>query len=100
MSISVKKVNLSAQQAQNEGQLINPRYWELVGDIEVQCTIRLGTINLTIAQLKQLKAEEILQLDQKTNEPVALVLNNQVIAEGELMSHEDHFAVQITKVNS
>ena len=101
MSITVKKINLGEHQPQQaEGQFINPNYLGLVGDIEVQCTVRIGTLNLTIAQLKDLKSGQKLQLDQKTQEPVEIVLNNRVIAYGELMSHEDHFAVQITEINT
>ncbi len=98
MSISVKKIALTDQQSQTEGQMINNNYLGLVGNIEVQCSVRIGTLNLTIAQLKQLKSEQVLHLEQKTNEPIELVLNDRVIAKGELMSYEDNFAIHITEV--
>lgn len=100
MSIKVKKVSLTEHQPQAEGQVINQNYLGLIGDIEVQCTVRIGTLNLTIAELKELKSGKELRLNQKTHEPVEIVLNDRVIARGELMSHEDHFAVQITEVAS
>lgn len=99
MSISIKKVVLADQQSQNDGQIINNNYLGLVGNIEVQCSIRIGTLNLTIAELKQLKSGQALQLEKKTNEPIELVLNDRVIAKGELMSFEDNFAIQITEVS-
>ncbi len=98
MSINVKKITLTEQQSQNDGQIINNDYLGLVGSIEVQCNVRIGTLNMTIAQLKQLQSEQVLHLEQKTHEPVELILNNKVIAKGELMSHGDHFALQITEV--
>lgn len=98
MNTNVKKISLTEQQSQNDGQIINNNYLGLVGNIEVQCSVRIGTLSMTIAQLKQLKAEQVLHLEQKTDEPVELVLNNKVIAKGELMSHGDHFALQITEV--
>jgi flagellar motor switch protein FliN len=100
MSITVKKINLSEQHAAMEGQLFHTNYLGLVGDIEVECTVRIGTFNLTIAELKELKIGQEIHLDQKTQEPVEIILNNKVIALGELMSHEDHFAVQITEIRS
>ena len=99
MNISVKKVALAEQHSQNDGQVINNNYLGLVGNIEVQCSIRIGTLKMTIAELKQLKSGQTLQLDQKTNEPVELLLNDRVIARGELMSYEDNFAIQITEVH-
>lgn len=98
MSISVKKIVLAEQQSQIDGQVINKNYLGLVGNIQVQCSIRIGTLNMTIAELRQLKTGQALNLDQKTSEPVELVLNEQVIAKGELMSYEDKFAIQITEV--
>jgi flagellar motor switch protein FliN len=98
MNNIVKKVVLAEQHAQEEEQLINKNYLNLVGNIEVQCTVRIGTLSLTIAELKELKSGQILHLDQMTNEPVELVVNNKVIAKGELMSYEEHFALQITEV--
>ena len=98
MSISVKKITLTDQQSQNDGQIMNNNYLGLVDNIEVQYTIRIGSLNMTIAQLRQLKSEQVLHLNQKTNEPIELVLNDRVIAKGELMSYEEHFAIQITEV--
>lgn len=100
MSITVKKVSLREHPSQEETQLINTDYLGLVGDIEVQCMVRVGTLSMTISQLQQLKLGQELHLQQKTFEPVEIVLNNRIIARGELMSHEDYFAVQITEIAS
>ncbi|USQ13096.1 FliM/FliN family flagellar motor switch protein [Legionella lytica] len=100
MSITVKKVSLKEHAPQTEGQFLNQNYLGLVGDIEVQCTVRIGTLNLSIAELKDLKSGQELLLAQKTDEPVEIILNDRVIARGELMSHDDHFAVQITEINA
>lgn len=99
MSTIVKKVILAEQQPKAEEQLINKNYLGLVDNIEVQCTIRIGTLKLTIGELRKLKSGQVLQLDQTSNEPVDLVLNDRVIARGELMSYEDKFAIQITEVS-
>lgn len=98
MNQIVKKVALAEHSPQSEGQLINKNYLGLVGNIEVQCSVRIGTLNLTIAKLRELKSEQILHLNQKTCEPVEIVLHDKVIAKGELMSYEENFAIQITEV--
>lgn len=100
MNTIVKKIALSEQQSQTEGQIINNNYLSLVGNIEVNCTIRIGTLKLSIADLKHLKTEQVLLLDQKTNDPIEIILNDQVIAKGELMTHDDKYAIQITEVAS
>ncbi|MBL7479144.1 FliM/FliN family flagellar motor switch protein [Legionella bononiensis] len=98
MNTTVKKVVLAEHHSQPEAQTVNQNYLGLVGGIEVQCNIRIGTLTVTIAQLRELKSGQVMHLEQKTNEPVEVLLNDKVIAKGELMSYEDKFAVQITEV--
>jgi flagellar motor switch protein FliN/FliY len=98
MNISVKKVALANLTAQEEGPLGTSNYLSLVHNLEVQCSVRIGTINMTIGQLKDLKAGQALHLQEKTNDPVEIVLNNHVLAKAELMSHEDQFALRILEV--
>lgn len=98
MNISVKKVVLAEQQSEVDPQSNSTNYLGLINNLEVQCTVRIGTLKLTIGQLKKLKLGQALTLEQHTNEPVELLLNDKVIARGELMSHEQQFAVQITEV--
>ncbi|MFC3909493.1 FliM/FliN family flagellar motor switch protein [Legionella dresdenensis] len=101
MTVTIKKIALAEQQpANNEGTAVNANYLDLIGNIEIECFVRLGTLNLTIAELKQLKEDQLFTLAQKTSEPVDLVLNNQVIARGELMSCEECFALKITEVSA
>lgn len=98
MTITAKKLSLLEQQPSAAGKPVSENYLGLVGNVEVECLVRLGTLTLTINELRQLKQGERLSLNQKTHEPVDIVLNNHVIARGELMSCEDCFAVQITEI--
>lgn len=98
MNSPVKKVVLAEQQSSIEPKVVNKNYLNLVNDIEVECLVRVGTLNLTIAELKTVHLGQVLNLLQQTNEPVELLLHNKVFAKGELMSHEEHFAVRITEI--
>jgi flagellar motor switch protein FliN len=98
MSFIVKKVDLPEQQSQMEHSASNKNYFDFVNHLEVECMVRIGTLNLTIAQLKEIKLGQVLPLQQYTNEPVDLLLQDKVIARGELMVHEQQFAIQITQV--
>ncbi|GEM_PF-1882634 len=99
MSITVKKIAICEQQPSTDnGDFIANHHLGIVGDIEVDCLVRLGTLTMTIAELRQLREGQTLSLDQKTHEPVDILLNNQVIARGELMSCDDCFAIQITGI--
>lgn len=99
MTNTIKKITLNEQIAHNEGQLIPSNYLQLVSELELECTLRIGSTRLRIQDLSQLHTGQLLTLDQETNESLELLVNNQVIAKGELMSHEDKFALRITEVN-
>lgn len=98
MNTSVKKIGLAEQEAHDEGHIINDNYLHLVSNLEVQCTVRVGSLTLSINELRQLKTGQLLQLQQKTNEPLELIVQDKIIARGELMTHEDKFALHITEV--
>ncbi|MFI4962596.1 MAG: FliM/FliN family flagellar motor switch protein [Legionellales bacterium] len=98
MSSNIKKVALAEQLTEQDDQVLQTDYLSLVGTIEVQCSIRLGTVRLTIDELRQLKSGQALHLQQQTNAPIEVILNEKIIARGELMSYEDKFALQLTEV--
>lgn len=70
---------------------------DLVASLEIECQVRLGSITISISELRRLQQGQILRLDQKTHEPIDILVNNQVIARGELMSADDCFALLITE---
>lgn len=99
MTITVKKIALSELESQvEEYPLFNENYLGIIGALEVECQVHLGTVITTIAELRQLKQGQILSLGQNADEPIDILLNSQIIARGELMSAEDHFAILITEV--
>lgn len=100
MTVTVKKIALAEQTPSSQGQMITDNHLGLIGNVEVQCSVRVGTLTLTIDELRQLKSGQTMVLQQKTHEPVDIIVNNQVIARGELMCCDDNFAIQIVDVCS
>ncbi|MBA2655986.1 MAG: FliM/FliN family flagellar motor switch protein [Tatlockia sp.] len=101
MNITVKRISLPEQSPQTGSQpLLNENYLNIVGAVEVECQIRLGTVVMTIAELRELKQGQTLRLNQKIVEPIDILLNNQIIARGELRCADDFFAIQITEIAS
>lgn len=74
-------------------------YLHLIGDVEVELSVQVGSTTLSIAQLNQLKVGQTLALEQKTDEPVEVKLNGKTIACGELVVSEDNFAIKITQLS-
>ncbi len=98
MTITVKKIHLVAQEAEPSNIKVADNYLELLGQLEVQCQVKLGDITLNIEALQKLSVGEVLCLQQSVDEPVAIILNNQIIARGELVTVDECFAVRLTEV--
>lgn len=99
MSTMVKRVVLPEINQPSEGQsLLDSNYLNLISTVDIRCQVRLGSVTMTIAELRQLKEGQLLALEQKTNEPIDVLYDNQVIARGELISVEEYFGLHITEV--
>jgi flagellar motor switch protein FliN/FliY len=72
---------------------------DLILDIEVEVMVRLGEAEMTLREIQQLRPGSIINLDKDTDAMVELVVNDKVIAKGELVVvGTDHFALRITEI--
>lgn len=74
---------------------------DLILDIEVEVMVRLGESVMPLKEIQRLRPGSIINLDKETDAPVDLVVNDRVIAKGELVVvGSDHFALRITEVET
>lgn len=71
---------------------------ELVKDVKVQLSVRLGNTEVTVGELFDLKQNHVLKLDSSTSEPIDLLLDEKVVARGNLVVVDENFGVEITEV--
>lgn len=72
----------------------------LLEGVQVSLDAGLGAATLTIADLMDLKAGSVVDLDSQLNDLVDLKLNGAIVARGELVAVEDHFAIRIVEIVS
>jgi flagellar motor switch protein FliN/FliY len=83
------------------GERSDIRNIDLIMDIEVEVMVRLGESVVPLKDIQRLRPGSILNLDKETDAPVELVVNDRVIAKGELVVvGSDHFALRITEVET
>jgi flagellar motor switch protein FliN/FliY len=68
--------------------------------VQARVTIVAGQVNTTVGELLALREGTVMKLDAELNRPFDLMLNDTVIARGELVAVDDHFGVRITQVAS
>jgi flagellar motor switch protein FliN len=71
---------------------------ELVLDVKVKLTVKLGTCQLPMKEILELMPGTVIQLDQQAKDPVGLYVNDKLIAYGEVVVVEDAFGIRITQI--
>ncbi len=69
----------------------------LLKQINFPLEVSLGTVEVTLAELLDLKAGSILTTQQTVDTPIELKIEGKKIASGVLMSADGHFAIQISQ---
>jgi type III secretion system YscQ/HrcQ family protein len=67
-------------------------------DVPVTLTVELGRVNLTVAQLADLKPGDIVELHRHSRAPVELTSNGRLVARGELVMIDTDLGVRVTSV--
>ena len=78
----------------------NTRNLELLLDVEMPVSVSFGRAQLPLKDVIKLTAGSIVELDRAVSEPVEIIVNNAVIAHGEVVVVEGNFGVRITQIMS
>jgi flagellar motor switch protein FliN/FliY len=71
---------------------------DLVLDIPVQLTVELGRTKIAIRNLLQLAQGSVIELDRLAGEPMDVLVNGCLIAQGEVVVVNDKFGIRLTDV--
>ena len=71
---------------------------DLVLDIPVQLTVELGRTKLSIRNLLQLAQGSVVELDGLAGEPMDVLVNGCLIAQGEVVVVNEKFGIRLTDV--
>ncbi|MCX7113776.1 MAG: flagellar motor switch protein FliN [Proteobacteria bacterium] len=67
-------------------------------DIPVQMTVELGRTKITIKNLLQLAQGSVVELDGLAGEPMDVLINGYLIAQGEVVVVNDKFGIRMTDI--
>lgn len=83
--------NITQSEARNLNMLL---------DIPLQVTVELGRTKHSVKEILQLSTGSIIELDKLAGEPVDILVNNRLIAKGEVVVIDENFGVRITDIVS
>src|SRR5699024_1691622 len=74
------------------------RNLDMLLDIPLKVTVELGRTNRTIKDILELSAGSIVELDKLAGEPVDILVNQKLIAKGEVVVIDENFGVRLTDI--
>lgn len=84
------------------GELVrqNPPTFDLLLDVELPISVSFGRAEVPLKDVLKLTTGSIVELDRAIADPVEIIVNNCVIARGEVVTVEGNFGVRIAEVVS
>ena len=86
--------DFSNKGARNE----TPNDIDFILDIPVQLTVELGRTKIAIKNLLQLAQGSVVELDGLAGEPMDVLVNGCLIAQGEVVVVNDKFGIRLTDI--
>lgn len=79
---------------------LGSRTFELLLDVELPVSVSFGRATIKLQDAIKLITGSMIELDRGLNDPVELLVNNSVIARGEVVVVEGNYGVRITEIVS
>src|SRR5690606_10184455 len=73
---------------------------DLLLDIPLKVTVELGRTHKQIKEILELSQGSVVELDKLAGEPVDILVNNKLIAKGEVVVIDENFGVRVTDIVS
>ncbi|MBP6275813.1 MAG: flagellar motor switch protein FliN [Limnohabitans sp.] len=84
----------SGQEASDKGQI----HSDVLQNIPVTLSIEVGRAVIKIRDLMRLTQGSVVELDRIAGEPLNLLVNNTVVAQGEVVLVNDRYGIRLTRV--
>ena len=80
------------------GQGGAPKPLDLLLDVSMRISVELGRATLTVQELLALGPGSVVELDKLAGEPVDVLVNDRLIARGEVVMVDENFGVRVTEI--
>ncbi|MEK3947742.1 flagellar motor switch phosphatase FliY [Paenibacillus sp. FSL H7-0703] len=98
-NVNVQPVQFSNLQSGAFAQ-VDENNLNLLMDIPLRVTVELGRTQKQIKDILELSQGSIIELDKLAGEPVDILVNNKLIAKGEVVVIDENFGVRVTDIVS
>jgi len=78
----------------------NPQNLDFLLDIPLGITVELGRARIKMGDLLKLGQGSVVELDKLTDQPLEILINNKLMAEGEVVVVNEKFGIRLTNIIS
>ena len=86
------------EQLSGDGDPSVPQGFDMIMDIPVTLNVELGRTRISIRNLLQLAHGSVVELEGMAGEPMDVLINGTLIAQGEVVVVNDKFGIRLTDV--
>tara|TARA_R110000772_G_scaffold107988_5_gene210711 strand:- start:32369 stop:32782 length:414 start_codon:yes stop_codon:yes gene_type:complete len=102
----IKELNehTSVQQAKpaaspsGSGRMSNDMSLDMIMDVSVNVAVEVGRTKMSIRDLRELSQGAIIELDRAAGTPLDVLVNDTLVARGEIVVVKDKFGIMLTEV--
>jgi flagellar motor switch protein FliN/FliY len=88
------------QQLGSEGERSGSQNLGLLMDVSLPISIELGRTSMNIQEILSLGPGSVVELNKLAGEPVDLLVNNKIVARGEVVVIDENFGIRVTSLLS
>lgn len=82
----------------NQENISTPDNLDLIMDVPLELTVVVGEAKKSINEVLALNSGSIVELEKTMEEPVEILINGELVAEGEIVVVDESFGVRITNI--
>ena len=98
MTSEPKKLDISTlENVEKPKKEPKSKTYNLLLDVDLEMSVILGETDVSLKKVLDVTKGSIIELDNKTTEPIKLLANGTEVARGEVVIIEDNFGLRVTK---
>ena len=88
----------SSEDAGAAAPVEEPEGIDMLGDVELNVAVELGRTEMLVEDVLRLSGGSVVELDKLAGDPVDVIVNQRLVARGEVLVLNDNFCIRISEI--
>ncbi len=95
---SAQQTKPAASISTGSGRMSNDMSLDMIMDVSVNVAVEVGRTKMSIRDIRELSQGAIIELDRAAGTPLDVLVNDTLVARGEIVVVKDKFGIMLTEV--